>query len=274
MGLVEEYVAGDNLVPVSDLVLTAKDIEERYLPWTVQRGKKGNDYYGLPLDVQTLLIYRNNKLYKEAGLDPKAPFKDLNDLYEQSVKLTKKKGGLTDQVGCNTNYYCAFQTILFQQFLQREKNGTPWVDASTNKLVWPKYPEIFDLFEWFCKLSTETDDSAFMTGQNRFALGKAGMKLDHPVAAAPSRSRRPTWSTPSYPSHRARPGHQPYTAGSHWMWVVGKWAPDLEIGLEVGVLLHQQAGADRVERHRRRPAQPQGTGGRPEIPSRTKTTRS
>jgi len=227
MGLVEEYVAGKNLLPVSNLVLTAKDIEERYLPWTLQRGKKGNDYYGLPLDVQTLLIYRNNQLYKEAGLDPKVPFKDLNDLYEQSVKLTKKKGGQTDQIGCDTGYYSAFQTILFQQFLQREKNGTAWVDASTNKLVWPKYPEILDLFKWFCKLSAETDDSAFMTGQDRFALGKAGMMLGHPVSRGTLKSTAPALEYTIVPFPPRQSGQQPYTAGSNWMWVVGKWVSDL-----------------------------------------------
>ena len=77
MGLVEEYVAGNNLLPVSNLRLDGQGYRREVTsPWTLQRGKKGNDYYGLPLDVQTLLIYRNNKLYKEAGLDPKAPFKD------------------------------------------------------------------------------------------------------------------------------------------------------------------------------------------------------
>jgi multiple sugar transport system substrate-binding protein len=228
MGLVEEYVAGGNLVPVSNLVVAAKEIGDNYLPWTVQRGKKGNDYYGLPLDVQTLLIYRNNKLYQEAGLDPKAPFKDLNDLYEQSVKLTKKKGSQTDQIGCNTNYYSAFLTCLFQQFLQREKNGTAWVDASTKKLVWPKHPEILELFKWFCKLSAETDDSAFMTGQNRFVLGKAGMEIGHPVSRGTLKVQAPDLAYTIVPFPTRQAGQSPYTAGSHWMWVVGKWVSDVQ----------------------------------------------
>ena len=93
MGLVEEYVARQQPGAGQQSCLDGQGDRREVPPWTVQRGKKGNDYYGLPLDVQTLLIYRNNKLYKEAGLDPKAPFMDLNDLYEQSVKLTKKNGG-------------------------------------------------------------------------------------------------------------------------------------------------------------------------------------
>src|SRR5690606_18069338 len=125
---------------------------------------------GLPLDVQTLVMYRNNALYEEAGLDPTVPYTDLADLFDQAQKLTKKQGDLTDQIGCNTNYYSAFLTTLFQQYLQREQDGKAWIDPSTNQLVWHDYPEIFETFQWFCTLSAETDDNSFLTGQNRFAL--------------------------------------------------------------------------------------------------------
>jgi multiple sugar transport system substrate-binding protein len=228
MGLIEEYVAGDNLVSVDPTVVSSQTIEDNYLPWTVQRGKKGSDYYGLPLDVQTLLIYRNNQLCEEAGLDPKAKFAELSDFYQQAMKLTKKTGDQTDQIGCDTSYYSAWMTVLFQQFLQREQNGKPWIDPSTNKLVWPDYPEIYDAFTWFCKLSADTDDSAFMTGQDRFALGKAAMMLGHPVSRGTLKSTAPdlAYTITEFPLRK--PGQQPYTAGSHWMWVVGKWAPDFK----------------------------------------------
>lgn len=146
MGLVEEYIAGDNLLPVSDSVITPSAIEESYLPWTVQRGQKDGEYYGLPLDVQTLVMYRNDEIYQEAGLDPAAPYQDLADMYDQAILFTKLEGGEDDRIGINTGYYSAFQTILYQQFLQREQNGQPWVDESTNQLVWHDYPEILETF--------------------------------------------------------------------------------------------------------------------------------
>lgn len=228
MGLIEEYVAGGNLVPVSELVISTQEIEQNYLPWTVQRGKKGNEYYGLPLDVQTLLIYRNDALYEEAELDPKAPFVDHSDLYDQALKLTKKSGDQTDQIGCDTGYYSAWQTILYQQFLQREQDGKPWIDPSTNQLVYHDYPEIFETFKWFVQLSAETDDNAFLTGQNRFALGKAGMTLAHPVSRGTLKAQAPDLAYTIVPFAPRTSGQQLYTAGSHWMWVVGKWAADYE----------------------------------------------
>lgn len=226
MGLIDEYVAGGSLVPVDENIITTAEIEENYWDWTVTRGKKGGQYYGLPLNVQTLLIYRNNALHEEAGLDPSEPFVDHADFYEKAMLLTKKANGETDQIGCNTGYYSAWLTTLFQQYLQREEGGKPWIDPATNKLVWQDYPEILATFEWFCKLSADADDSSFMTGQNRFALGKAGMEIGHPVSRGTLRVTAPDLKYTITPFPVRSPGQELYTAGSHWMWVVGNWAPD------------------------------------------------
>lgn len=229
MGLIEEYIRGGSLAPVSELAITASDIEANYLPWTVQRGKFDGSFYGLPLDVQTLLIYRNNALFEAAGLDPAAPFVDHADLYEQAVALTKRSNGQTDQIGCDTGYYSAWQTVLYQQFLQREQGGKPWVDPNTNQLVYHDYPEIFELFEWFVKLSTDTDDSAVLTGQNRFVLGVAAMTLGHPVSRGTLKLEAPDLQYTIVPMAPRMVGQDPYTAGSHWAWVVGTWAADIEV---------------------------------------------
>ena len=228
MGLVEEYVAGGNLLPMSDTIMTPADVEETYLPWTVQRGKQAGKYYGLPLDVQTLIIYRNDALYEEAGLDPKAPFKDHADLFDQAIKLTKKANGQTDQIGMDTGYYSAWQTILYQQFLQREKNGTAWVDPNSKQLVWPDHPEILETFKWFCTLSTEADDDAFLKGQDRFALGKAGMTLGHPVSRGSLKATAPDLKYTAVHFAPRSEGQALYTGGSHWMWVVGNWVADAD----------------------------------------------
>jgi multiple sugar transport system substrate-binding protein len=228
MGLIEEYIRGGSLAPVSELAITASDIEANYLPWTVQRGKFDGNYYGLPLDVQTLLIYRNNALFEEAGLDPTAPFVDHANLYEQAVALTKRTNGQTDQIGCDTSYYSAWQTMLYQQFLQREQNGKPWIDPNTNELVYHDHPEIFELFEWFVKLSADTDDSAVLTGQNRFVLGVSAMTLGHPVSRGTLKLEAPDLQYTIVPMAPRMAGQDPYTAGSHWAWVVGTWAADIE----------------------------------------------
>ena len=229
MGLVEEYIAGDSLLPVAESVITPSQIAEDYLPWTVARGSKGGEYYGLPLDVQTLVMYRNNALYEAADLDPAAPYADLDDMYAQAVALTRLEGGDDDQIGVNTGYYSAFQTILYQQFLQREQDGQPWVDESTNQLVWHDYPEILQTFAWFCDLSGTADDNSFLQGQDRFALGRAASQIGHPVSRGSLAQQAPDLEYTIVPFPVRSVGQELYTAGSHWMWVAGKWVPDAEI---------------------------------------------
>lgn len=229
MGLAEEHIARGNIIPVSELVIASADIEENYLTWTVQRGKKGDDYYGLPVDVQTLVIYRQNALYEEAGLDPTTPYTDHGDLMQQALALTKKTNGKTDQIGCSTSYYSAWQTILFQQYLQREENGAMWVNEDTNQLVWQDYPAILETFNWFCTLSAEADDDAFLTFLSReeqFALGKIGMQIGHPVHRGILQRLIPELEYTIVPFPPRAAGQDLYTAGSHWMWVVGQWAAD------------------------------------------------
>ena len=230
MGLVQEYIAGDSLLPVSESVITPSQIAADYIPWTVVRGSKGGEYYGLPLDVQTLVMFRNNAMYEAAGFDPSEPYADLNDMYEQSVAMTKLEGGDDDQIGNFTGYYSAFQTILYQQFLQREQNGQPWVDESTNQLVWHDYPEILQTFEWFCDLSGTADDSSFLQGQSKFALGRAASRIAHPVNRGSLAQEAPDLEYTIVPFPVRSVGQEEYTAGSHWMWVVGKWVPDSEVG--------------------------------------------
>ena len=229
MGLVEEYIARGQIIPTNELAISNAEIEHNYLPWTVQRGKRGDDYYGLPVDIQTLVMFRHNELYEEAGLDPSAPYTDHADLLEQALTLTKKASGKTEQIGCDTSYASAWQTILFQQYLQQDMNGADWIDEKTNWLVWQDYPEMLETFKWFCALSAEADDSEFLSFLSRsenFVLGKVGMRIGHPGDRSILENMVPDLDYSIVP-FAPRSADQPlYTAGSHWMWVVGQWATD------------------------------------------------
>ncbi|MBV7339916.1 extracellular solute-binding protein [Chloroflexi bacterium TSY] len=116
--------------------------------------------------------------------------------------------------------------ILFQQYLQREEDGTMWVDESTNQLVWQDYPAILETFKWFCTLSGEADDDSFLSGQQRFALGKVGMEIGHPVSRGGLQVQAPDLEYTIVPFAPRSAGQENYTGGSHWMWVVGQWAAD------------------------------------------------
>ena len=227
MGLAENHIAAGHILPVSELLLSNADIEETYLPWTVQRAKRDNRYYGLPVDVQTLVVYRNNALFAEAGLDPAAPFSDLEDLFSQAQALTAHANDKISQIGCNTGYPSAWLTILFQQYLQREENGAAWIDPASNQLVWQDYPAIFETFNWFCTLSAQTGDDdflSFLSPEEQFVLDKSAMQIGHPVYRRILEDLVPDIDYTIVPFPPRAPGHKPYTAGSHWLWVVSQSA--------------------------------------------------
>lgn len=90
-------------------------------------------------------------------------------------------------------------------------------------------PVVLNLFKWFVKLSADTDDSALLPGENRFALGKAAMRLDHPVSRGTLALQAPDLHYTIVPFAPRIAGQKPYTGGSHWAWVVGKWAADPEM---------------------------------------------
>ena len=230
MGLAENHIAAGRILPVSELILSNADIEEAYLPWTVQRAKKDNSYYGLPVDVQTLVVYRNNTLYAEAGLDPAAPFSDLEDLLSQAQALTTHANDKISQIGCNTGGYpSAWLTILFQQYLQREEDGAPWIDPTSNQLVWQDYPAIFEIFDWFCTLTAQADDDdflSFLSSEEQFVVDKSAMQIGHPVHRNIFENLVSDVNYTIVPFPPRAPGHEPYTAGSHWLWVVSQSAAD------------------------------------------------
>lgn len=227
MGLAENHIGGSYILPVSELILSNAEIEETYLPWTVQRAKKEDRYYGLPVDVQTLVVFRNNAIFAEAGLDPATPFSDLEELFSQAQALTLQASGKRSQIGCNTGYASAWLTILFQQYLQREEDGAAWIDPSSNQLVWQDYPAIFEAFNWFCTLAAETDDDdflSFLSPEEQFVLDKSAMQIGHPVYRRVFEDLVPDveYTIVSFPARVS--GQELYTAGSHWLWVVSRSA--------------------------------------------------
>lgn len=223
MGLIPKFIASGYLVPVDESVVTAQQIESEYIPWVIERLKSDGKYYGLPVDVQTFLLFCNDALFEEAGLDPKKRPADWDELYANAVALTKKPGGVTEQVGIDGRFPSSAVELFLQQALAAE--GLPMVDPDTMKVNWDK-PAALEAFRFVSKLYSDADDRAFLPGESRFLLGKAGMIIDLPVLRGVIAAQAPDME---YTIHLPPPpekGGPDYTVGSHWAWVVSKTASD------------------------------------------------
>ena len=82
----DEYVERDGI-----------DLSQFYEP-AVDELRSGDVLYGIPLTVDTRVIFYNKDLLEEAGVDP-ASITDWNSLEEAAVKLTKWDGSTLVQAG-------------------------------------------------------------------------------------------------------------------------------------------------------------------------------
>jgi multiple sugar transport system substrate-binding protein len=179
MEMAEQLINSKTIAPVPDSVMTTQQIEDAFIPAAIERWKSGGKYYGLPTDVQTLILFINVDLLKECGGDPAKPPATWEDLKAQAQKCTKRDAaGNITQAGLDTRYRWA----VFTQAMYSYMDG-PVVDAAQQKAM---YDNEQGLAAW--KMVAElmrgpnaVDSPQFLTGQRKFEQGKAVFYINHPV---------------------------------------------------------------------------------------------
>lgn len=217
MSMGQQMTRSGMLVPVPEDVLTTERIEKDYLGWTISQFKYKDRYYGLPTDVQTLVLFINNKLYREAGFDPAKPPKTWKEFEAQAVKGTKKDAsGRLTQAGLDTRYKWA----VYQLFMYQRIKGDV-VDVETKKV---RYDGEDGLAAWQfvadLMVKDGVDSPEFLTGQKKFEQGRAMFYVNHPVTRGRLARECPDieYTVAPVPS----PDGSPVTVGHHWAYVVSK----------------------------------------------------
>ena len=221
--LVREFYDRDQLASVPESVYLAADIEKDFLPWTVSLLKQGGNYVGLPTDVQPFVVFYNDAMFKEAGLDPSKTLETWDEFTEAAVKLTKRDGDVLTQVGWDSSdvyqMYWAMPMITFDK---------GWVDSSTLKVTYNN-DEGVAMWQWMTDLITKhkVDSPEFLAGQQKFALGKAAMDFHEYVYAGTLAQTAPDLQYSIHlPPHG--PGRPATTGGTNWSYVVSKQSKNAE----------------------------------------------
>ena len=76
------------LSPLPQTIITNEEFEKTFYPVTKNDLKIGNFYYGLPLEIDGLVLVYNNDLFKKAGLE--VPPKTWEEISDYAIKLTTK----------------------------------------------------------------------------------------------------------------------------------------------------------------------------------------
>lgn len=148
---------------------------DRFLTYTVELPKTGDDYFAIPVMVEAMALEANKALMAEAGLvnpdgTPMAP-KTLDELYEFAQKMTKGTGEVKDVYGFSWNF-----TNFSDQQLQCAVNalgGKSHNEDGSPNLQAPEILEIFRFIKKVCKDGYGTTGTITDTNAGRSGL-KAG----------------------------------------------------------------------------------------------------
>jgi multiple sugar transport system substrate-binding protein len=163
--ILAEFHGRDELAPVPADVMSADELEDAFTPASIRLLQIDDEYYGLPTDVQTLLLFYNDDLFEEAGLDPSQDFETWEDLRQAAIALTKRDGDRMTQAGLDISaspyqWYYSAPTLAYEDGLVNDGTRDVTYDSEPGYQVWDRLTGL---------VSEDGVDSP------EFALGKAGM---------------------------------------------------------------------------------------------------
>lgn len=172
--ILNEYQARGELAPVPADVMTTADIESTFSPASVRLLKFDDQYYGLPTDVQTMLLFYNDDLFTEAGLDPTKDFTSWDEFRQAAIKLTKADGGTMTQAGLDIaaspyQWYYSSPTLAYADGLVADDTFAINYASDPGYQVWDRLTSLVT--------NDKVDSPEFLADQPKFASGLAGMTL-------------------------------------------------------------------------------------------------
>lgn len=170
--ILAEFHDRGQLAPVPDSVMSADEIEEAFTPASIRLLKIEGEYYALPTDVQTLLLFYNDDLFEEAGLDPTQDFATWEDLRQAAIALTNTNGSKLTQAGLDISsspyqWYYSAPTLAYEDGLVNDETNDVNYDSEPGYQAWDRLTSLV--------LDDGVDSPEFLAEQSKFAIGKAGM---------------------------------------------------------------------------------------------------
>ena len=172
--IVYEFYTRGQLAPVPQNVMSGPEIESTFVNWATSLLKIKGEYYGLPTDVQTFLLFYNDALFEEAGLDPSKDFETWGEFRDAAKALTKVEDGVMAQAGVDITgspyqWYWGLPMQVFTEGLVDPEALQVTYDSSPGYAMWKSITDLV--------LADEVDSREFLSEQDKFAVGKAGMTL-------------------------------------------------------------------------------------------------
>lgn len=175
-GMIPRLAKSGSIQPLDEKVLSADKVASEFIPATVDGLKYNGKYYGLPTDTQTIVLYWNKDLVKDAGLDAENGPKTWDELRDWAKKLTKTEGGKMSQSGWGEKGYNPEVQALVNQY------GGKMVDEN-GKYVFADDAKAVEAIQFMVDVykKDKVYDTQFMKNWAGFRQGKVAMMLGHPA---------------------------------------------------------------------------------------------
>ncbi|MQY58149.1 MAG: extracellular solute-binding protein [Clostridia bacterium] len=223
MGLADKFIRSEGIV---SLDVSVEEAMQDYLSWTIERLIVKDKVWGLPTDTQSIMLFINNRLAREAGLNPNNPPSHWDEVIEWAKKLTKRKAdGTMIQSGIDTDYY----SITFEAFAFQAGAPPMYNETKTKALFNGSNEGAVKALTYMTDFTTKyhADDVGFNAGPSSetFPLEKTAMATGHPVGMGDFEMRNPVLDYTALMLPPVRPTDLPVSAGTHWVYFIAKKAP-------------------------------------------------
>lgn len=176
-GMVAKLAAAGAIQPLDENVMPADMIEKEFVPATVNGLKYNDQYYGMPTDVQTIILFWNKALAAEAGLDAENGPQTWEEFFDWARKLTKRDGDALVQSGWGGKGYVPELLSFIEQ------KGGKFYDEATGQFVFADDATALDAIREYASLYKDDKvyDTEFVKNWAGFRQGLIGMMLGHPA---------------------------------------------------------------------------------------------
>lgn len=175
--MVELLADAGSIQPLDENVISAKKIANDFVPATVDALKYNGEYYGMPTDTQTIILFWNKALLKEAGLDYENGPQTWDEFFDYARKLTKfdANNNMIQSGWGGKGYFPEVLSYIVQ------KGGT--INDSTGAFCFADDPKSVEAVREYASLYRDDHvyDIKFSKNWAGFRQGLVGMMLGLPA---------------------------------------------------------------------------------------------
>lgn len=176
-GMVAKLAQSGAIKPLAETVMSADSITADFVPAAVDGLKYDGKYYGMPTDLQTIVMLWNKDLVAEAGLDAENGPQTWDEFFDWARKLTKTEDGKLVQSGWGGKGYAPEVLSIIEQY------GGTFYDDAAGQYVFADDPKVLEAIEAYTapyKID-KVYNTEFVKNWAGFRQGLIGMMLGHPA---------------------------------------------------------------------------------------------